>query len=227
MANDSEAHGPLSTTWQGTVNPLEGRSKMTNSPPNFGLTLSSFIADVAANRPTDYPGNENVALYYATDTGALYIAVRPTAVFGVYGACSWSAVGGGAVIVPDAAAYTALVADSGRDHVMPDETANITVTLPPPTVGLRFPFIGKAGAADAQSWILSAGAVILKGGVIGMDTDAGAGSDELVPAYANGSTHVKVTIATPEAGTRVVFIADGTNWLVSGQVCSAAAPVFS
>lgn len=200
---------------------------MTNSAPNFGLTLSSFIADVEANRPVDYPGNENVALFYATDTNALFIAVRPTAVFGVYGAVTWNALGvANSVAIPDAAAYTALAGNSGRVHVFPDEAANVTVTLPAPVKGLTFPFVGKAGAADAQSWIITAGAVILKGGVLGMDTDAGAGSDELVPAYANGSTHVKLTIATPEAGTRVTFIADGTNWLVSGQVASAAAPVF-
>lgn len=200
---------------------------MTNGAPNFGLIHSSFIADVEANRPTDYPGNENFALYYATDTATLYLAVRPTAVFGVYGAITWQAVGGGgALTLADATAYTALAANSGREHVFPDLTSNITVTLPAPAAGLVFPFSGKAGAADAQSWIITAGAVILKGGVLGMDTDAGQAADELVPAYANGSTHVKLTIATPDAGTRVVFRGDGTNWIVSGQVASAAAPVF-
>lgn len=200
---------------------------MTNSPPNFGLDLSSAIADVEANLPATYPGNANVALYFATDTAVLYLAVRPTAVFGVYGAVTWQAIGGtGALVLADATTYLALAQNSGREHIFPDLTGNITVTLPAPTKGLVFPFSGKAGAADAQSWIITAGAVILKGGVLGMDTDAGAGSDELVPAYANGSTHVKLTIATPDAGTRVVFRADGVNWLVSGQVASAAAPVF-
>lgn len=200
---------------------------MTNSAPNFGLSLSSAIADVEANLPATYPGNENIALFYATDTNVLYLAVRPTAVFGVYGAVTWQAIAGsGALVLADATTYTALAQNSGREHVFPDLTSACTVTLPAPTKGLLFPFSGKAGAADAQSWIITAGAVILKGGVLGMDTDAGAGSDELVPAYANGSTHVKLTIATPDAGTRVVFRGDGTNWLVSGQVASAAAPVF-
>lgn len=201
---------------------------MTNSNPAFGLDLSSAIADLEANIPTTYPGNANFALFYATDTGTMFIAVRPTAVFGVYGAVTWQALGaGGSVAIPDAAAYTALAANSGRTHIFPDLTASCTVTLPAPVKGYSFPFIGKAGAADAQSWIITAGAVILKGGVLGMDTDAGAGSDELVPAYANGSTHVKLTIATPDAGCLIRFIGDGTNWLVSGQVSSAAAPVFS
>lgn len=201
---------------------------MANAAPDFGLWFSSFIADVEANRPTGYPGDGNIALFYATDTGALYIAVRPaTTSLGVYGAVTWQAVGSGsALTVPDAATYAVLAANSGRTHYLPDFTANCTITLPALQQGLDYEFVGRAGAADAQSWIIVSPAPLFKGGVLGMDTDAGAGSDELVPAYANGTTHVKLTVATPDAGSRIRFHCDGTNWLVSGQVSSAAAPVF-
>lgn len=192
---------------------------------NTGLGLSSFQQGVVANLPTTFPGDYNVAFYYATDTGTLYIAGAPDA---PSTAVSWfPAAGGNAVIIPDAATYTALAANSGKLHIFPDLTANCTVSLPLPTAGLNFTFTGKAGAADAQSWIITGTPTILKGGVLGMDTDAGAGSDELVPAYANGSTHVRITVATPDAGCLIRFVGDGTNWLISGQASSAAAPVFA
>lgn len=44
---------------------------------NLGLWFSSFQADVAAQRPTTYPGDGNFALFYATDTGVLSLAARP------------------------------------------------------------------------------------------------------------------------------------------------------
>lgn len=202
---------------------------MTN---NLGLINNNFQADVVANLPTKFPGTGNFAIFYATDTNAIYIAPNPgppTTFGGDAPNAVWVGLGGGTglVSIPDATTYVPLAQNSGRTHIFPDLTANCTVSLPAPTAGLSFNFIGKAGAADAQSWIFTGGAVILKGGVLGMDTDAGAGSDELVPAYANGSTHVKLTVATPDAGCNIRFISDGTNWLVSGHVASAAAPVFS
>lgn len=201
---------------------------MSNAPPHFGLWFSSFLADVAANLPTEFPGAGNVAFFYATDSKALYIAAQPaTTSLGVLGAVVWYQVGAGsALTVPDAATYAVLAQNTGRTHYLPDFTANCTITLPTLEPGLDYEFVGRAGAADAQSWIFVSPAPLLKGGVLGMDTDAGAGSDELVPAYANGTTHVKLTVATPDAGCRIKFHCDGTNWLVSGLVSSAAAPVF-
>lgn len=198
---------------------------MTTPRNNKGLWLSSFQQGLAANLPPDFQGDGNIAFYFATDTGALYVAGAPA----VGSPLVWNALGGGNyVAIPDATTYAALAVNSGKLHVFPNLTGNCTVTLPAPTLGLAFTFIGSAGAADAQSWIISDPVgVLLLGGVLGMDTDAGAGADELIPAYANGSSHIKITIATPEAGTRVQFIADGTHWLISGQVSSAAAPVFA
>lgn len=197
--------------------------------PHLGLANSTFIADVEANRPTAFPGEYNFALFYATDTNSLFIAPNPgTVSLGVKAAVSWFGIGGAsAVFVPDATTYAVLAANTGRTHVMPNFTGNCTLTLPAAQNGLDFEFIGSAGAADAQSWIITSPAPLLKGGVLGMDTDAGAGSDELIPVYANGSSHVKITIATPDAGCRVRFHCDGTSWFISGVVSSAAAPVFA
>lgn len=41
---------------------------------NQGLWLSSFQQGLAANRPVAYPGDGNVAFYFATDTGILSVA---------------------------------------------------------------------------------------------------------------------------------------------------------
>lgn len=67
---------------------------MTN---NLGLWFSSFQADVAAEKPVDYPGDGNFALFYATDTLALYLAARPTS--GT--AATWVQIGAGsASLIP-------------------------------------------------------------------------------------------------------------------------------
>lgn len=198
------------------------------SVANFGLINSAMLFGLDANKPSgvdSFPSPYNLSFYFATDTLTLYVATNPgpggSPVYTAYGAG-----GSGPVLIPDATTYQVLAANSGRAHIFPNLTANDTVTLPPVPIG-SFSFLGSAGAADAQSWIITGGAILLVGGVLGMDTDAGAGADELVPAYANGTTHVKLTIATPDAGSLVRFIGNGTQWLVSGQVSSAAAPVFS
>ncbi len=194
---------------------------------NLGLEMSLAISGLDANKPSganSFIGDYNLSFYYATDTNTLYVAVNP----GPGGTPVYlPVIGAGPVLVPNAATYAVLPANTGKQHIMPDLTANDTITLPAVATGV-FEFIGSAGAADAQSWIfVTSGTALLKGGVLGMDTDAGAGTDELVPAYANGTTHVKLTVATPDAGCRIVFIGNGTDWIVAGQVSSAAAPVFS
>lgn len=194
---------------------------------NRGLWFTSFQAGLLAALPVLFPGDGNFALYYATDTGTLYISPNPgPASFGVGGNSSWTPVGGGsAVAIADAATYAPLAGDSGKTLIFPDLTANCTVSLPAPTLGLRYDFIGKAGAADAQSWIFACTPALLVGGVLGMKDNAGTDADAAV--FANGTSHVTLTVATPSAGSHVTFIGDGTHWLVSGQVFSAAAPVFS
>lgn len=194
---------------------------------NFGLALSSMLADVVANLPTDYPGTANIALYYATDTGTLYLAAKPT--FPAT-AATWNVISGGNyVAVPDAATYTVLAANSGKVHVMPNLTADDAIALPLPTAGLKFEFIYGGVAVDAQSWLFRtpAAANFYVGGLLHMDTNAGAGSDELVPVYPNGSTNAKLTVALPQVGTRIRFIADGTHWIVDGAVSSDTAPAFA
>lgn len=130
------------------------------------------------------------------------------------------------VIVPDAATYTVLAKNSGLRHYMVDLTADITITLPTPKAGLWFEFIYSGDAADAQDWLIDTGSDTnyFKGGLVFMDQDG----DALAPIDGDGNSNSKLTILTPEPGTRVlVECANGTNWYLSGYVLSATIPSFA
>lgn len=133
------------------------------------------------------------------------------------------------VSVTDAATYTVLANNAGKLHVMPNLTADITITLPAAAKGLNFKFMYGGAAADAQDWIINTAATtsLFKGGVVHLDTDAGAGGDEVVPVYADAADDDTFTVLTPEAGTEVELVSDGTHWYVNGRVVSATAPTFA
>lgn len=132
------------------------------------------------------------------------------------------------VLVTDAAAYSVLAADSGKLHILPDFTASCTFTLPTGAAGLCFEFVSNAILADAQNWVFTSPAgVFYRGGVVFLDNDAGAGADEITSVFPNGSSHVTLTIVTPNAGTRILVFWDGTRYVVNGVVHSATTPAFS
>lgn len=133
------------------------------------------------------------------------------------------------VSVPDAGTYAALVANSGKPHVMPDLTSTCTITLPTPASGLEFEFIYKGVAADAANWVINTASNTnyFVGGLVHLDTDAGDAGDEIVPIAGNGSSNSKVTIVAPNVGTRVRAICDGTLWILSGYAVSVTVPSFA
>lgn len=133
------------------------------------------------------------------------------------------------VSVPDAATYTVLAANSGKPHVIPDLTADITITLPTPSAGLDFTFLYKGVAADAQDWAIDTGSDtnFYVGGVAHLDADAGAGGDEVVPVAPDGDSNSILNVLVPSVGTWVRVICDGTNWIVTGAVVGATAPTFA
>lgn len=136
---------------------------------------------------------------------------------------------GAPVAVTDAATYTVLAKDAGKLHVMPNLTADITITLPSAERGLNYKFIYGGAAADAQDWIINTAATteLFKGGLVHLDTDAGSAGDEIVPVYADAVDDDTMTILTPEAGTVVELVSDGSHWYVDGRVVSATAPTFA
>jgi hypothetical protein len=127
------------------------------------------------------------------------------------------------VVVTDAATYTVLAADNGKLHVVPDLTADITITLPTAAAGLHYKFIYGGAAADAQDWLIKPAAGYYIGGGIHIDSDAGAGADEVVPVFSDGNSNDNLTVLTPQAGTSVELWCDGTNWYVNAVVVSASA----
>lgn len=134
------------------------------------------------------------------------------------------------VKVTDAATYTVLSKNAGILHIMPNLTADCTITLPTPKAGLVFEFVYGGVAADAQDWIFTTGSDTnyLVGGLVHLDTDAGSAGDEIVPIAGDGNSNSKVTVLTPDVGTRVRFTAqDDTLWLLDGYVVSATVPAFA
>lgn len=129
------------------------------------------------------------------------------------------------VVIPDAATYTMLAANSGKTHVVPNLTADITISLPAASAGLEYRFMYGGVAADAQDWIIDTGADanFYLGGMVYIDSDAGAGADEAIPVFPDGNSNSIVTILTPQGGTWVYLVSDGTNWYINGTVISASA----
>ena len=133
------------------------------------------------------------------------------------------------VVVSDDTTYSVLAKDTGKIHIMPDLTADITITLPSVEDGLSYEFIYSGTAADAQDWIINTAATdeLYYGGLVHLDTDADSAADEVVVVDADKSDDDTMTILTPEAGTRVLLVSDGTYWYVSGYVASATVPTFT
>ena len=133
------------------------------------------------------------------------------------------------VVVADGATYSVQASQTGRVHVLPNLTADITITLPQVENGLFYEFVYAGAAADAQDWIINTYATteLFKGGVVHIDHDAGAGGDEAVPVFADFSNDDTFTVLTPSAGTWVKIWSDGTSWYITGYVVSATAPTFA
>jgi hypothetical protein len=133
------------------------------------------------------------------------------------------------VLVPNVTAYKCLRENTGRLHIMPDLTGSCTIDLPTAENGLVFEFMYGGVAADAQNWIIRSLSAtnFFKGGVVHLDLDAGSGADELIPVFPNGTTNAKITHTTPQGGTLLKFICDGTNWFVNGYASSNTAPAFA
>lgn len=122
-----------------------------------------------------------------------------------------------------------LAANSGRPHVITDVSADRTFTLPAVASGLEYVFYPKLNAADGHDWIFTTGSDTnyFVGGVMFLDTDAGAGADELVLTVPDGNSNSKFQINLPQPGTILRFICDGTLWVVAGVICSTTAPTYA
>lgn len=134
----------------------------------------------------------------------------------------------GVVAVTDADTSLSAAA-SGKPHTVADVSADRTFTFPTPAAGLTYRFYPKLNAADGHDWIFTTGSDTnyFVGGVMFLDTDAGAGSDELVLTVPDGNSNSKFQVNLPQPGTMLTFLCDGTLWTVAGIVCSTTAPTFA
>lgn len=130
------------------------------------------------------------------------------------------------VVVGDVTAYTVLADNSGLTHYIPDLTSDCTFTLPSPKAGMWFEFVYSGDAADAADWLITTGSDTnyYKGGLVFLDQDG----DAIAPIDGDGNSNSKLTILTPEPGTRIrIESANGTQWWLSGFVLSATVPTFA
>lgn len=130
------------------------------------------------------------------------------------------------VSVPDATTYTVLAENSGLTHYLPNLTSGCTITLPAPKAGMWFEFAYSGVAADAVNWIIDTGSNTnyFDGGLQFIDND----TDVVAPIAGDGNSNSKLTVVTPDVGTRVrVESRNGTLWTLSGFVGSATIPSFA
>jgi len=133
------------------------------------------------------------------------------------------------VNIGDVTTYTMLAENRGKTHVIPDLTADVTISLPTAASGLAYEFVYGGVAVDGADWVIDAGSDtnFFYGGLVHLDADAGSAGDEIAPVAGDGNSNSKLTVLTPNVGTVVRLICDGTNWFLSGFVVSNQAPTFA
>jgi hypothetical protein len=127
------------------------------------------------------------------------------------------------VAIPDGATYAVLAANSGKIHIIPDLTADCTITLPAAAAGLNYEFWYGGAAADAQDWIIVPTAGFYIGGVVFHDQDG----DVSATVFSDGNSNDVLNVLVPEAGTCIKVVSDGTNWYLNGWVHAATVPTLA
>jgi hypothetical protein len=125
------------------------------------------------------------------------------------------------VFVTDSTAITIQADDSGKVHVVPDLTADSTITLPSPKEGMYYEFWYGGTAADAHDWTIDTGSDTnyFIGGLVQHDTDAG--GDDTAVVDSDNNSNSKLGVLTPIAGTTIKCCSDGVVWYLNGTVVSA------
>jgi hypothetical protein len=130
------------------------------------------------------------------------------------------------VFVADATPYTVLAADSGKLHIILEQTSSITLNLPVIAAGLSYKFVMGGVATEAQNWVIVATTPSFYNGGIAW-TDLNDAESNLAVVYANGTSHLTLTVTTPAAGTGIEIYSNGTEWFVHGTVISDSTPAFT
>lgn len=130
------------------------------------------------------------------------------------------------VFVPDATPYTVLAANSGRLHIILEQTSSIQLDLPVIAAGLSYKFVMGGVATEAQNWVFVATTPSFYNGGIAW-TDLNDTESNVAVVYANGTSHLTLTVTTPAAGTEIEVYSNGTEWFVHSSVISDSTPAFT
>ena len=130
------------------------------------------------------------------------------------------------VFVADATPYSVLAADSGKLHIILEQTSSITLNLPVIAAGLSYKFVMGGVATEAQNWVIVATTPSFYNGGIAW-TDLNDAESNLAVVYANGTSHLTLTVTTPAAGTVIEIYSNGTEWFVHSTVISDSTPAFT
>ena len=130
------------------------------------------------------------------------------------------------VFVADSTPYTVLAANSGKMHIILEQTSDITLNLPVIAAGLSYKFVMGGVATEAQNWVIVATTPsFYNGGIVW--TDLNDAESNLAVVYGNGTSHLTLTVTTPAAGTGIEIYSNGTEWFVHGTVISDSTPAFT
>ena len=207
-------------------------SATTNAMQVFAPTPDTIDSVATATGVSQLAGD---AVLYVCLVGGNYIrlgGVSATEVFTTITATTGNitTLNAGAIVqapvfVADATPYAVLAADSGKLHIILEQTNSITLNLPVIAAGLSYKFIMGGVATEAQDWVIVATTPSFYNGGVSWDDSNAVASP--VPVYGNGTSHLTLTVTTPEAGTAIEIYSNGTEWFVCGAVFSAATPAFT
>ena len=148
------------------------------------------------------------------------------AIIGTGGALTLGGLVQAPVFVADATPYTVLAANSGKLHVILEQTSSITLNLPVIAAGLSYKFIMGGVATEAQNWVIVATTPsFYNGGIAWIDLNDA--ESNLAVVYANGTSHLTLTVTTPAAGTVIEIYSSGAEWFVFANVISDSTPAFT
>ena len=131
------------------------------------------------------------------------------------------------VAIADAASVSLVKGThQGRCLLVPDPSAEMTITIPTPTAaGEYYKFVYAGAAEDDHNIIIEVGtgnSVYIQGGIALIDTNGNSSAD-----YANGSSHEKLTLTDPGMFEINFLSTSATVWQVWGWAVSADSAAFA
>lgn len=200
-----------------------GQRLFNTTTPSWYTAYGTAAGEWAAQGVGTLSAAELAYLDGALTTNAV---ADKAAIIGTGGAITLGGIVQAPVFVANATPYTVLAANSGKLHVILDQTSSITLNLPVIAAGLSYKFIMGGVATEAQNWVIVATTPSFYNGGVAW-TDLNDAESNLAVVYGNGTSHLTLTVTTPAAGTGIEIYSNGTEWFVHGTVISDSTPAFT